>query len=66
MKVAPVGEGQAERHHHLGRARPDGTQLGITRQSKNVRKGSLDKKWGAAAEAAAAAAAADIAKLIPR
>ena len=45
---------------------PDGTQLGITRQSKDVRKGSLDKKWGGAAEAAAAAAAADIVKLIPR
>jgi hypothetical protein len=45
---------------------PDGTQLGITRQTKEVRKGSLDKKWGAAADAAAAAAAEDIAKLIPR
>jgi hypothetical protein len=45
---------------------PGGTQLGVTRQTKNVRKGSLDKTWGAAAEAAAAAAAADIAKLIPR
>jgi len=45
---------------------PDGTQLGITRQSKDVRKGSLDKKWGAAASAAAAAAAEDIIKLIPR
>ena len=43
---------------------PGGTQLGVTRQTKNGRKGSLDKKWGAAAEAAAAAA--DIAKLIPR
>jgi hypothetical protein len=45
---------------------PDGTQLGITRQTKEVRKGSLDKKWGGAAGAAAAAAAEDIAKLIPR
>jgi len=45
---------------------PAGGQLGITRQTKTVRKGSLDKKWGAAAEAAAAAAAADIVKLIPR
>jgi len=45
---------------------PDGTQLGITRQSKNVRQGSLDKTWGAAAQAAAGAAAADIVKLIPR
>ena len=45
---------------------PDGTQLGITRQTKDVRKGSLDKKWGPAANAAAAAAAEDIAKLIPK
>lgn len=44
---------------------PDGTQLGITRQTKDVRKGALDRTWGAAAEAAAAAAAADIVKLIP-
>ncbi len=45
---------------------PDGTQLGVTRQTKDVRKGSLDKKWGPAANAAAAAAAEDIAKLIPK
>ena len=45
---------------------PDGTQLGITRQTQDVRKGSLDKKWGPAANAAAAAAAEDIAKLIPK
>ena len=45
---------------------PGGTQLGVTRQTKNVHKGSLDKTWGGAAEAAAQAAAADIVKLIPR
>jgi hypothetical protein len=45
---------------------PDGNQLGVTRQTKDVRKGSLDKKWGRAADAAAGAAAEDIAKLIPR
>jgi hypothetical protein len=45
---------------------PAGGQLGIARQTKNVRKGSLENKWGPAAEAAAAAAAADIVKLIPR
>jgi hypothetical protein len=45
---------------------PDGNQLGVTRQTKNVRKGSLDKRWGKAADAAAGAAAEDIAKLIPR
>jgi hypothetical protein len=45
---------------------PDGTQLGVTRQTKEVRKGSLNKSWGAAANAAAGAAAEDIAKLIPK
>ena len=44
---------------------PDGNQLGVTRQTKEVKKGSLDKKWGAAADAAAAAAAADIVQLLP-
>ena len=45
---------------------PDGNQLGVTRQTKDVRKGSLDKRWGGAADAAAAAAAGDIAKLLLR
>ena len=45
---------------------PDGNQLGVTRQTKDVRKGSLDKRWGKAADAAAGPAAQDIAKLIPR
>ena len=45
---------------------PSGNQLGVTRQSKDVRKGALDKKWGAAADAAAEAAAADILKLLPQ
>jgi hypothetical protein len=44
---------------------PDGTQLGVTRQTKDVRKGSLDKRWGGAADAAAEAAAAAIVKLLP-
>jgi hypothetical protein len=45
---------------------PDGNQIGVTRQTKDIRKGSLDKAWGKAAEAAAGAAAKDIVKLIPR
>lgn len=44
---------------------PDGNQLGVTRQIKEMKKGSLDKKWGGAADAAAAAAAADIVQLLP-
>jgi hypothetical protein len=42
---------------------PDGTTLGGVLQTKLVRKGSLDKKWGAAADAAARAAANEIVKL---
>src|SRR4029078_11037900 len=45
--------------------RADRTQLGVTRQTNDVKKGSLDKKGGQAADAAAAAAAADIVKLLP-
>ena len=43
---------------------PDGTTLGGVSQTKLVRKGSLDRKWGAAADAAARAAATPIVKLI--
>ena len=66
VKVAPVGKGKQSVTIIWVVLDPGGTQLGVTRQTKTVRKGSLDKRWGAAAEAAAAAAAADIAKLIPR
>jgi hypothetical protein len=45
---------------------PDGNQLGVTRQTKDIRKGALDKKWGGGADAAAAAAAADIIQLLRR
>jgi hypothetical protein len=44
---------------------PDGSTLGGVSQTRVVRKGSLDKKWGAAADAAARAAASEISKLIP-
>ena len=44
--------------------RADGTTLGGVSQTKLVRKGSLDRKWGAAADAAARAAATAIVKLI--
>jgi hypothetical protein len=43
---------------------PDGTTLGGVSQTKLVRKGSLDRKWGAAADAAARAAAGEIVKLL--
>jgi hypothetical protein len=66
VKLAPAGKGKQSVTIIWIVIGPDGTQLGITRQRKNIRKGALDKRWGAAAEAAATAAAADIAKLIPR
>jgi hypothetical protein len=66
VKLAPAGKGKESVSIIWVVLGPDGTQLGITRQTKTVRKGSLDKRWGAAAQAAAQAAAADIVKLIPR
>jgi hypothetical protein len=45
---------------------PNGTQLGVVSQEKVIRNGSLDKRWGKAADAAAQAAAADILALLPR
>ena len=45
---------------------PNGTQLGVVSQEKVIRNGSLDKRWGKAADAAAQAAVADILALLPR
>jgi hypothetical protein len=66
VRVAPGAKGKESITIIWVVLAPDGTQLGVTRQTKDVRKGSLDKKWGPAANAAAAAAAEDIAKLIPK
>jgi hypothetical protein len=66
VRVAPGAKGKQSITIIWVVLAPDGTQLGVTRQTKDVRKGSLDKKWGPAANAAAAAAAEDITKLIPR
>jgi hypothetical protein len=66
VKLAPAGKGRQNVTIVWVVLGPDGTQLGITRQTKTVRKGSLDQRWGPAARAAATAAAADIVKLIPR
>ena len=45
---------------------PDGKQLGVVSQERFIRKGSLDRTWGGAADAAAQGAVADIVKLLPR
>lgn len=65
VRVAPAGKNKESVTIVWVVLSPDGTQLGITRQKRDVRKGSLDKKWGAAANAAAIAAANDIARLLP-
>jgi hypothetical protein len=65
VRLAPAGKGKESVTIVWVVLGPDGTQLGVTRQKRDVRKGSLDRTWGLAADGAAAAAAADIAKLIP-
>ena len=66
VRVAPAGKGKESVTIVWVVLGPDGDQLGITRQKKDVRKGSLDRKWGAVANTAVAAAANDIAKLLNR
>jgi hypothetical protein len=45
---------------------PEGTRLGNVTQTKVIRKGSLDRHWGAAAEAAASAAVQDMMQYLPK
>jgi hypothetical protein len=45
---------------------PEGTRLGNVTQTKVIRKGSLDRHWGAAAEAAASAAVLDMMQYLPK
>ena len=66
VRVAPAAKGKETIVIVWVLLGPDGNQIGVTRQNKDIRKGSLDKAWGKAAEAAAGAAAEDIVKLIPR
>jgi hypothetical protein len=66
VRVAPAGKGKESVTIVWVVLDPDGNQLGVVRQMRDVRKGSLDKKWGPAADAAATAAAQDIAALLPR
>lgn len=44
---------------------PEGTRLGNVTQTKVIRKGSLDRHWGAAADAAASAALQDMMQYLP-
>ena len=66
VRVAPSAKGKESVTIVWVVLGPDGNQLGVVRQTRDVRKGSLDKRWGPAADAAAEAAASDIAALLPR
>lgn len=65
VKVAPARGGKQSVRILWVVLDPYGKQLGVISQIKQVRKGSLDRKWGAAAEAAAGAAIGEIAELLP-
>ena len=66
VKLAPAKKGKQAIRIDWTVLGPDGAQLGNVVQEQEVRQGTLDRKWGGAAEAAAAAAAKDIVKLLPR
>jgi hypothetical protein len=65
VELAPASRGRQSVRIDWRVYGPDGSTLGGVSQTKLVRRGSLDRKWGAAADAAARAAAGGIAKLIP-
>jgi hypothetical protein len=65
VRMAPAGKGKESVTIVWVVLGPDGQQLGVVRQERDIRKGSLNKRWGPAADAAAEAAAADIAALLP-
>jgi hypothetical protein len=66
VKVTPIKGGRESVRIDWTVFGPDGSTIGGVSQTNAVRKGSLGKKWGAAADAAARTAATAIAKLIPR
>jgi hypothetical protein len=65
VELAPASRGRQSVRIDWRVYSPDGGTLGGVSQTKLVRRGSLDKSWGTAADAAASAAAQGIAKLIP-
>ena len=65
VELAPASRGRQSVRIDWRVYSPDGGTLGGVSQTKLVRRGSLDKSWGKAADAAASAAAQGIAKLIP-
>jgi hypothetical protein len=65
VRLAPAARGKENVRIDWTIFGPEGTRLGNVTQVKEIRKGSLDRHWGSAADAAAGAAAHDILKLLP-
>jgi hypothetical protein len=66
VRMSPATRGKETIRIHWTVFGPEGTRLGNITQTRIVRKGSLDRRWGAAADMAAGAAAKDILKLLPQ
>jgi hypothetical protein len=64
VRLAPADRGKETVRIDWTVFGPEGTRLGNVTQMRTIRKGSLDNRWGPAAEAAATAAAQDILKLL--
>lgn len=64
VRLAPAERGKENIRIDWTVFGPEGTRLGNVTQVKVIRKGSLDRRWGPAADAAAEAAAQDIIELL--
>lgn len=64
VRLFPAGRGEQTIRIDWTVFGPEGTRLGNVTQTNVIPKGSLDRRWGAAAEAAASAAAQDIMQYI--
>ena len=66
VRLFPAGRGEETIRIDWTIFGPEGKRLGNVTQTNAIRKGSLNRRWGAAAEAAASAAAVDILQYIPQ
>ncbi|WP_045368776.1 hypothetical protein [Methyloceanibacter caenitepidi] len=64
VRLFPAGRGEQTIRIDWTVFGPEGTRLGNVTQTNVIPKGSLDRRWGQAAEAAASAAAQDIMQYI--
>lgn len=66
VSLSPAGRGKENIRIDWIVFAPDGTRLSNVTQTNVIRKGSLNRRWGPAADAAAEAAAQDIFRLLPQ